>query len=403
MYERIMKDIINSSSQRDLPLAMINLARIYYMKRDFGKSNYYAKQTFDFGKKRHIKVYSLLSCYQLRNNYYEEGKLDSAYLFYDTLFFVDNQYRRDELNLELNLLNKENEIKTKEIEIKNHSAQIQLLAVFSFIFLVSFSIFIFILYKKNKKLKMFLDELYQKNQIINQKNGELASVNAQKDKFFSIIAHDLKSPFNSIMGFSEILVEQINEKDYNGIAKYAGIIKKSSESAVSLLMNLLDWARSQTGRMEFLPEYFEISDFITEISVLFEEIAGQKSISMVTNLPVKIPVYADKAMISTMLRNLISNAIKFTKPGGEIIIAATENQTEIVVSVKDNGVGIPRDMIGKLFRIDENYTTSGTNNERGTGLGLILCKEFIEKHEGRIWVESQEGKGSTFGFSLPAK
>jgi PAS domain S-box-containing protein len=238
---------------------------------------------------------------------------------------------------------------------------------------------------------------------LQQSEQSLRELNAQKDKFFSIIAHDLKSPFNSIMGFSELLVEQVNDKDYDGIGKYANIIRQSSNRAMDLLLNLLEWSRSQTGRMEFNPEHFEISDFISENVILFDEIAGQKSISMVKKLPFRIPVYADKAMISTVLRNLISNAIKFTKPGGEIIIAATENQTEIVVSVNDNGVGIPQDMLGKLFRIDENYTTSGTNNERGTGLGLILCKEFIEKHSGKIWVESREGEGSTFSFCLHAR
>jgi signal transduction histidine kinase len=339
----------------------------------------------------------------LRNNYFEEGKLDSAYLFYDTLFFVDNQYRRDELNLELNLLNKENEIKTKEIEIKNHRAQIQLIAAFIFILLASFSTFIFVLYKKNKKLKMFLDELYQKNQIINQQNTELALANAQKDKFFSIIAHDLKSPFNSIMGFSELLVEQITEKDYDGIEKYAGIILQSSQRAVDLLMNLMAWSLSQTGRMEFNPEFVEMVELITETELLFDEIARQKSITIKKNLPRHAPAFADKEMINTVLRNLLSNAIKFTKPGGEIVISLTEKSNEITVSVKDSGVGISADRINKLFRIDESYSTPGTNNEKGTGLGVILCKEFIEKHGGKIWVESGEETGSTFSFSLPAR
>ena len=253
----------------------------------------------------------------------------------------------------------------------------------------------------NKMIENLREKKTLEDLLIRQ-NEELIQLNAQKDKFFSIIAHDLKNPFNSLLGFSELLVEQVNEKSYDNVGKYAGIILKSSQRALDLLTNLMDWARSQTGRMEFLPEYFELVDFITETSVLFDEIAGQKSISMVKKLPSKIPVYADKAMISTVVRNLISNAIKFTRPGGEIIITATENQTEVSVSVKDNGVGIPRDMLGKLFRIDENYTTSGTANERGTGLGLILCKEFIEKHGGKIWVESDEGQGSTFCFSLPS-
>jgi len=229
----------------------------------------------------------------------------------------------------------------------------------------------------------------------------LQKLNATKDKFFSIIAHDLKSPFNSIMGFSELLVEQVKNKDYNGIEKFAGIILNSSQRAVDLLMNLMEWSRSQTGRMEFIPEYFELVDFMGEILFMFDDIAGQKSIIIKKNLPSKIPVFADKAMINTVIRNLVSNAIKFTNPGGEIIITATEKQNEILVSVKDNGVGIPHSAVDKLFRIDENYTTSGTNKEQGTGLGLILCKEFIEKHGGKIWVESEEGKGSMFSFIIP--
>jgi signal transduction histidine kinase len=238
---------------------------------------------------------------------------------------------------------------------------------------------------------------------IKQRNDELRELNATKDKFFSIIAHDLKSPFNAIMGFSELLIEQIKENDYTGIEKYAGIILQSSERAVELLMNLMDWSRSQTGRMEFIPEYFELVGFINETASLLSDIAAQKGITIKKELPHNLPVFADQAMINTVLRNLISNAIKFTRQGGMITIAATEKPDLLMVSVSDNGVGIPKAMIDKLFRIDENYTTTGTNNERGTGLGLILCKEFIEKHGGKIWVESEEGLGSTFYFTIPAR
>jgi signal transduction histidine kinase len=203
------------------------------------------------------------------------------------------------------------------------------------------------------------------------------------------------------MGFSQLLVEQVNNKDYDGLGKYAGIILHSSEKAVSLLMNLMDWARSQTGRMEFIPEYFELVDFINEIITIFNDIAGQKSITIFTGVPPNAPVFADRAMINTVLRNLISNAIKFTRPGGMITITATEKPDLLMVSVRDTGVGIPKDKIDKLFRIDENYSTRGTANETGTGLGLILCKEFIEKHNGEIWIESKEGTGSIFYFTLP--
>jgi signal transduction histidine kinase len=230
---------------------------------------------------------------------------------------------------------------------------------------------------------------------------ELRQLNASKDKFFSIIAHDLKSPFNAIMGFSDILVEQVREKDYEGIDEYAGYILQSSKRAMELLMNLMEWSRSQTGRMDYNPENFEIVEFLGDIIPLFDDIAGQKSISIAREFPPEAIVFADQAMISTVFRNLISNAIKFTQPGGKITLTINPDQSGFLVSVADTGIGIPQKMICKLFRIDQSYSTTGTNNEEGTGLGLILCKEFVEKHGGKIWVESEEGKGSRFSFTIP--
>lgn len=235
---------------------------------------------------------------------------------------------------------------------------------------------------------------------LRQSEAKLLELNAQKDKFFSIIAHDLKSPFSSIMGFSELLVDKINKNDFRGIEKYAQIIGQSSQQAMDLLMNLLEWSRSQTGRMEFKPENFDLHDLINENKSIFDVIASQKKITIHENLPSELSVFADKLMISTVLRNLISNAIKFTKQDGEIRISAEKKSKEIHVYISDNGVGIKEKRLKNLFRIDENESTSGTNNEKGTGLGLILCKEFVEKHGGKIWVESEEGKGSTFYFSL---
>ncbi len=229
---------------------------------------------------------------------------------------------------------------------------------------------------------------------------KLRELNAQKDKFFSIIAHDLKSPFNAIMGFSELLMEQINEKNYKGIDEYAKIIGQSSQRALDLLMNLLEWAQSQTGRKEFSPENFELLNVIDENMRIFDVIAHQKQITINKGLIHEIMIFADKQMVSTVLRNLISNAIKFTQQGGHITITAEKITNEILISVSDNGIGIKPERIKKLFRIDESNSTPGTNNEKGTGLGLILCKEFVENHGGKIWVESEEQNGSTFYFTL---
>lgn len=232
---------------------------------------------------------------------------------------------------------------------------------------------------------------------------ELRKLNATKDKFFSIIAHDLKSPFSSIVGFSELLEENLQEKKYDEMEKFTQIILQSSNRALSLLMNLMEWSQSQTGRMEFKPEYFEMVNLINEISLLFNDIAGQKSIVINRNLPSSATVFADKAMISTVLRNLISNAIKFTDTRGEIQICLEQNSNESLISINDNGVGMGEETISKLFKIEESFTSRGTNNEKGTGLGLMLCREFVEKHEGKIWVESKIGIGSTFYFLLPSR
>jgi signal transduction histidine kinase len=230
---------------------------------------------------------------------------------------------------------------------------------------------------------------------------KLIELNAAKDKFFSIIGHDLKSPFNSIIGFSEVLLEQIMANNYKGIDEYARIIHQSSNKAMNLLMNLMEWAQSQTGGLMFNRENIEIKSFVDDLTQLYEEIAKQKAITIKKMLPNNANVFADKAMIITIFRNLISNALKFTKPSGEIIVSAKKKQNELIFSVADTGIGIPQNSIERLFRIDQSFSTNGTNNEKGTGLGLILCKEYIEKHGGKIWVESEEGKGTTFSFTLP--
>ncbi len=245
-----------------------------------------------------------------------------------------------------------------------------------------------------------LTRILQREQITKQ-NKALFETNAEKDKFFSIIAHDLKSPFNAILGFSDILIDQVREKDYDGIDEYAQIIKQSSKSAMDLLMNLMEWSRAHTGRMEFKPRYIELNELVDESEHLFVGALRQKRIGITLNIPENTIVYADKNMIRTILRNLISNAIKFTHPDGHIVIAVMKNQHEDLISVSDNGVGISKESIDRLFRIDQNNSTTGTQKETGTGLGLILCKELIERHGGRIWCESELRKGSIFYFSLP--
>jgi PAS domain S-box-containing protein len=241
----------------------------------------------------------------------------------------------------------------------------------------------------------------QAENTVRKSENQLRELNAQKDKFFSIIAHDLMSPFNGILGFSELLLTEINEGNYADIHEYAQMIEQSSKQSVELLTNLLEWSRAHTGRIDFEPTNIKLTELIIEHKKIFDGIAMQKSITIYSDLRDELVAYADKQMISTVLRNLISNAIKFTQAGGQITLSAKKTDAEIIVAVSDNGIGVPPNKLQKLFRIDASESTIGTNNEKGTGLGLILCREFIEKHNGKIWVESEPTQGSTFYFSLP--
>lgn len=246
-----------------------------------------------------------------------------------------------------------------------------------------------------------ISEHKKTEQALKIKTKELHKANVEKNKFFSIISHDLRSPLSSIVALSRILAEHVQEKDLEKIEKYSEMIRYSSQNSLDLLTNLIEWSQSQTGILTFNPIHFQIVDVINESLLIFTDIAEQKSIIITSELPSQMTAYADKEMISTILRNLLSNAIKFTNPGGNIYITAKLNQGNVQVSICDTGVGMSKTFIEKTFTIGENRSTSGTQHEAGTGLGLILCKEFIERHKGKIWVESELEKGSIFYFTLP--
>jgi signal transduction histidine kinase len=229
----------------------------------------------------------------------------------------------------------------------------------------------------------------------------LRQLNATKDKFFSIIAHDLKSPFNGILGFSNILADQIKLGDYDNIVEYAEIIQYSSHQAIDLLMNLMEWSRAQSERMDFNPKRTDIGTLFQDVFDLLKISALQKSILLTKKIDAHMYANIDKEMILSVLRNLISNSIKFTHQGGVIDVKAEIIGNELNVSVSDNGLGMEKYELNKLFRIEESYSRPGTQNEKGTGLGLILCSEFIHKHGGRIWAESNPGIGSRFCFTIP--
>jgi PAS domain S-box-containing protein len=229
---------------------------------------------------------------------------------------------------------------------------------------------------------------------------QLENVNATKDKFFSIIAHDLKNPFNAILGFSRILFNDYQELNDEEILKFIRAIRDSAENAFKLLQNLLVWSRIQTGHVDFAPEVCSLSLIIKETMALLKPQAIGKNIVITSSVDPSVQVFVDENMIKTIFRNLLSNAIKYTHSGGHVEVRVTENQQGVIVEVIDDGIGMSPALISRLFSIGESTERPGTANEMGTGLGLILCKEFLMKHGTSLSVNSEVGKGTCFTFLL---
>lgn len=232
-------------------------------------------------------------------------------------------------------------------------------------------------------------------------NEELKSTNNSKDKFFSIIAHDLKNPLAGLLGFTEILSEEFDELGDNEIREFINHSFHAAKNLNSLLENLLEWSRVQIGNTTFDPTSINVGLVFNEVIELFSQNANNKKIKIFKRGETNINVYADKNMFKTIIRNLVSNGIKFTSVGGSVTLSTMEVDNSVRIIICDSGIGISPDNIDKLFRIDINHTTPGTNKERGTGLGLILCNELIKKNGGTIQIESELGKGTLFIVTLP--
>jgi PAS domain S-box-containing protein len=250
-------------------------------------------------------------------------------------------------------------------------------------------------------------DITSRKQIENElelKNEQLNQANAEKDKFFSIIAHDLRSPFNSLLGFTQLLVDELPTMDKDQIHKSAVTMRKSATKLYNLLENLLEWSLIQRGMISFKPESFILLNGIVPIIDVVRDAANKKMIRIGYDIPEGLRVMADAHMFTSLMSNLIFNAVKFTPKIGSISIAAKPIDSKWVeISVKDTGIGMSKEMIDNLFRLDTDTNRKGTEGESSTGLGLIICKEFIEKHGGKLWMESEEGKGATFYFTLPGK
>lgn len=363
---------------RFVPEVYRMLSDIYQGKKQYTKAlKYLQKYTYltDSIEKHGNIARSIIL---LANNTYEEIE-------------DENEMEKQRLELEQQKTNIINETERKKQSVLLYSLLV------SAILLI---IIIILILRSNLQNRKVNNRLSFQKQKVQEYAKELRIANDTKDKFFSIIAHDLKGPVGTLNNLIQLLVERYDEIDENEKLKILCSAGKSSSNSYSLLMNLLDWSRSQQGKVELNPQNINVKESIQSVYGLLLDSSSQKNQKVAIQIPNDISIVNDKSMFETVLRNLISNAIKFTPVGGDIGIMALMKANKLHITVKDNGIGMTRNMVDKLFDISSKMQRKGTNSELGTGLGLLLCKEFIDKMGGTIKVISEEGKGSEFEINL---
>ncbi|MCK5170631.1 MAG: tetratricopeptide repeat-containing sensor histidine kinase, partial [Bacteroidales bacterium] len=377
-----------------------NLANLFLQQKKCNQAQDYLGMASELAVKINAKEY-IIESYELysklyteQNNYEKALKYHKLYTeMHDSVMITQNSSRLAELKVKFDtdyiesenkLLKKDNEIHVLELDRQKNIMKYWIAFSILILVLAILSFNQFRLKKKtNSLLKNKNDQLRDANKKLIDSELNLKELNATKDKFFSIIAHDLKNPFQSLLGFSEILYDRRDQLKQEEINEYSRLIFESSQNLYSLLGNLLQWAKTQLGNTKLSPKNVNIYESLNDILDLFNLTALNKNINIINLIEKDTYAFVDKHVASSVFSNLISNAIKFTNQGGEIKISCKESNNRLTISVLDNGNGISEGNINKLFRIDQGYSTKGTENESGTGLGLILCKEFVEKHGGK--------------------
>ncbi|RLD56018.1 MAG: hypothetical protein DRJ01_15830 [Bacteroidetes bacterium] len=391
---------------------MILIAKLYNKKKDYKQSINFGKKALKISKENGLLEQQQKSCFLLSDNYLilkEYKKSLESFKQYNIIqsSIFNKKIAKTISDLEVRHATekekKENEILKKDKAILELKFKILIIILFFGILLI---ILLYIRYCEKVKLNQQIEKQKEELRIVNLKQEELLEqlekLNATKNKFFSIIAHDLKNSFHALLAGSRLLSVDIDNLDKKLIKTLGRELKISADNLYKLLDNLLKWARVQIDVIQYAPTKIQLSEIIEENFNLLNGKSIDKKIDMISEVDRNIFVYADRNMLNSVLQNLVFNALKFTHPGGKITINSIKKDDYIQVDVKDSGIGISEKTINKLFKIDIHISTPGTANEKGTGLGLILCKEFIEKNGGKIWIKSEFGKGSIFSFTLPA-
>lgn len=400
-----------------LAMLYLNLSNLNLKELQLDEAHDHAELSLKYAKltngiKAQAQVYELFSEIAVaQRNYIKALEFQKLFKkFNDSITSSDRLMKIKELDIIFDAENKNTELqhltdsnKQNEIQITN-----QRILIYGFMILI-FIVFLFtaILFKQNKdkvKMNSLLTlkglQIEEKNKEILDQHKNLEELNNTKDKFFSIIGHDLKNPMNSIIGFSDLLSENYNKYDDEKRSKFINIIRNSAHRSNELLENLLTWAQSQSNTIEFNPTKVSLKKSIEEVFGLLQIQASKNGISLQSNFAVNCDVIADKNMLLTILRNLVSNAIKFSNHNSVVSIIVTPHDKFCEITVKDTGEGIPENEIEFLFDM-HNKNKITKNSKSGSGIGLVLCKDFVEKNGGKIWVNSKINEGSEFTFTLP--
>jgi signal transduction histidine kinase len=400
-----------TGGKRALSSSYSQLGTLYSLQGNHAKSLEFLLQSYNLRKEMSDNRGMISSLKKIMAEYEVIGDFVNAYK-YSQLYhsrndstFNENSIRQiNELDSRFKSKLKDREISLlqKDIDIEKKNRILYIAAV---VLATLIAVFYFFSAKTKKRTNLLLlkknEEISKQKEELSLLNSKLKKSNTDKDKLFSIIAHDLKNPFTALLGLSEILkFEFVSMSDDDKLKMINGIYD-SSRNTYRLLENLLQWSRLQTGRIEFNPEEVDLYKTVVDAVELFKASASAKGIIFRNELVPGIIAYCDNFMINTVLRNLLSNAIKFSHTGGKVIISSKPMSDSVQLEISDNGIGMSDSEIHGVFEIDKVMVKKGTSNEEGTGLGLILCKEFIKKNRGEIWISSQQGKGSSFFIKLP--
>jgi len=416
--EKALEKYKEDNDLKGIAIAKLNLAELLFSLNKYNEGYSYLPEALAISlslqsKDLLVEIHEYLAKYYKKMRNYKESlnhlKLfesykDSIYLKFQEDIILEEKVKLETENKRKEILayKKDHELQAIEIqEQKTVGIFLIVLMGVSFSTILLFNFIFKFRRKTNDLIKEKNVQLFYSNKELEQSKLELIKLNQEKDRFFSIIAHDLISPFTSFISLSEILRDNTNTLEGKEIKKYSGWIFTSAKNIYNLVDNLLQWSRSQSGKLSHSPKQLILNQIIEEAITIIKPSADDKNIKIISPISRKLKVYADSDILSTILRNLLSNAVKFTPNNGIITISAIDTGKMAEVTVSDTGIGIKQEDLGKLFQLDRNFSTKGTSGEEGNGLGLILCKEFVQSIGGSIHVESTVKLGSTFKFTIP--